>query len=191
MNKYFAYLKGTIISPQKTFREIIKDRESAQFVIVAAFVIFIVGLLNFVFVQEPPQQNHSRVVKEIVERMRFILLLSPLIWLFFTCLEHFSARLLSKTGKLSELLRVSAFIAVISSILSLLLNLLINQAPELGILSSVATIWGLYLLILSIRSVYKLSVVQSIVVLIIEGVLFAFIFMVVLAAVAFVMLRSR
>ena len=179
MDKYFYYLKGTIISPQKTFQEIIDDKESKRFILITVFTLFIVGLLNTFLVPVTPQKlthitTTSLLVKRFFDNFRYLTLFAPVTWFVFNFVLHQITRAFSDAGKFTQLLTVSGFISVIFSTVFMILRYVYMYVPQAKMLDNLILLWSLYLTMTAISLIYKISKIKALMLFITELLFFSF-----------------
>lgn len=165
MLKFLNYLRGLLIAPRKTLAIIVEDPKiSDQIILVIISTIVLLLLHKLVPVQQPSNTLTAQteiLIQQFLDTVsRYSLVIFIPVWFIQAALLHLISRLFSKKGTLTLLLISLGFISVVGSALFLIIKI-VNLFIPLPIISTLITLWFIYLTILTINSVYSVSMKKS------------------------------
>lgn len=140
MKKYFDYIKGIYLHPNKTFQKIVEDDKIPLIYVILAIIL--VNLLEYIFVL--PHEFRS-LLRTIVGSFVIMLII------------HGILRLFTKKGSLPKLIITLGFAFFATSILSLGILIFKTVLPYYSTIIFLFTIYGLCLQIAAVKAVYSIS----------------------------------
>lgn len=163
MNEFLNYVKGVVVSPRKTFAKLVSQKETKQYILwivgTQVFYGILAELLRLPIETRSMNPVSVSIVLVIQQVGHYSFVIIPVVFTFKIFVLHGFARLFGSRGlaqKLFIAVGLSGFPYEVLYLLFLVIGKVQNRYPPL-ILLSLAYPWMLYLTILAIASVYKIS----------------------------------
>lgn len=180
MKRLSNYLKGTLLSPQKTFETLIQDPKATSYIIWLIISLGLIAVLNQL-VPKQPLSTQTTPTGESINRFlqglsNYLPFLSIPIWSISGLLLHLIARLFTKQGSFLTLLSVTGFIGVTGGLVTLILNLINIYVPIWNVASPIVSLWLFYLTILAVSSLYAIPKLKAFITVLMQTVALTLIF---------------
>lgn len=153
MNNYLNYCIGVIKSPTKTFTQVIKDKKINQIFIYNLVALGVLGFLSSIF----PVRATDSAIPFIKIFETYAVIVWPVAHLLGSFIQNVVVKIFSKSGSFVKIFVVESLIGITFGVIDLILRFTAFYIPLIEIASFVFSLAAIYINIIGISIVYKIS----------------------------------